>query len=255
MKNSTTCLGLLILCSALSIVRGASGGADPLEIRLRDIPLDFRAVPLSQALDRIAYLANSDFVLFGTEIQTVDGREPVISVHIDSGKTMQEVLLILTAQIPDYEFEGVGSHLINVLPVSALNDPKDLLNVRAGSLHLHEVVLTNFLSNPARYVPELKAAILQGATPGCAMGIWSADSGVGINADLRAGTIRDQLNEASVFSASMAERGQAKAYGWVYFHELFPSGTRPEYTWRVLTSWNPASQHARGIATVKGNHN
>lgn len=218
----------------------AQSKPDPLEVHLRDMPIDFQGALLSQALDHIAFLASSDFVLIGAEVETIDGREPLISVHIEGGKTVREALTELTAEVPEYSFEAVAPHLINVYPASAKNDPYDLLNVETAELHLRRVVLTNFLGNPARFIAELKAALSRGQAPGCAIGPGLADVGPEIDVDLKGGTVRDELNEASELSASLAEKNRARAYGWAYFRELLPSPAVPANQWRVLSSWNPA---------------
>jgi hypothetical protein len=219
---------------------------DPLEIRLRDMPIDFQGAALSGALDRIAFFASSDFVLIGAEVQTIDGREPLISVHIEGGRTVRQALMELTAKVPEYSFEAVAPHLVNVFPAAARNDPNDLLNLKAGDVRLRMVLLTNFLGNPARFIPELKMA-LSGGHPGCAIGPGLADTGPEVDIAIKGGTVREELNEVSEFSASLAEEGKAEAYGWAYLHELLPSPTHPANQWRVLTSWNPA-QRGKGAS-------
>ena len=94
----------------------------------------------------------------------------------------------------------------------------------------------------------MKIELSRNRPPRCAIGVWPSDIGPEIDLDLRAGTVRDQLNEASELSASLAEKGKTRAYGWAYFHELMPAPTHPENQWRVLTSRNPPQRGKAALA-------
>jgi hypothetical protein len=245
LRSSPWLAAVLLVASGLQ-PSGAQESADPLDVRLNGVPLDLRDVALSRALDYISVFTSSDFVLIGAEVETVDGKEPRVSVHISGSATVREALMELTAKMPEYSFEAVAPHMINVFPASTKNDPRDLLNLNAAELHVAHAVLTNFLGHPDRTIPELRTELASRRAPGCAMGVFPVDIGPEMDLSLKAGTVRDELNEASELSASLAEKGKARAYGWAYFHELLPSPTHPEHRWQVLTSWTPAQLRNRG---------
>jgi hypothetical protein len=74
---------LAILFIAWSLLLAGGHGqapvtqADPLEIRLRSVPLDLEKVPLTRALSTLALSMDKEFVLFGTEIVTERGQDPL----------------------------------------------------------------------------------------------------------------------------------------------------------------------------------
>lgn len=241
-----TLSSLIVVIAALSSQPAqARGGRDPLEGRLNGVPLDLQSIALSRALEYLTTFADTDFLLFGVEVETIEGKEPLVSAHIGGNETIREALIELTAKAPEYSFEAVGPHLINVFPAAAKSTPDDLLNLKAGGVRLGHVVVTNFLGHPDRFIPELRVELSHKRAPGCAMGVWPVDVGPEIDLNLRAGTVREQLNEASELSASLAEKGKARAYGWAYFHELLPSAALPEHQWRALASRNPAQLSKR----------
>lgn len=116
---------------------------DPLERHLNGVPLDFREIPLSRGLEYIATFADSDFLLSGAEVETIEGKEPLVTAHIDGDKTIRDALIELTANVPEYAFEAVSPHVVNVFLASAKGNPDDLLNLKAAPARLQGVVVTN----------------------------------------------------------------------------------------------------------------
>lgn len=176
--------------------------------------------------------------MFGVEVETVNGDEPSVSARIEGGVTVREALMQIMAGLPGYSFDAVSSHLINVFPTKALSDSADLLNLRVADLHFVSIAPTNFLGNPAWFIPELKMPLTGGR--GCAIGPGLGDKSPGITADLDGRTVWEDLNLVSEISVRSAEKGQGSAYGWLYSHEKLPSATHPEHMWRVLSFWAPA---------------
>lgn len=127
---------VLVMALSSGTCLGQSGQTEPLEIRLASVPLDFEQLPLRKALERIALGADHDLVLFGVEVHTEYGREPLVSVHIPGGSTLRQALAEVVATLPNYTFEIVSPHLINVFPRTSLNDPDNLLNLNIPSLNL-----------------------------------------------------------------------------------------------------------------------
>jgi hypothetical protein len=124
-----------------------------------------------------------------------------------------------------------------VFPRIADSDPDDLMNLQVPKLELVSVSPSNFLSNPARFVPELKAALSRGKQAGCEIGPGLSDKAPGIAISLRDLTLRQAMNRVSEASISSAQHNLGSAFGWVYLRETFPSAAHPADSWRVHDAW------------------
>jgi hypothetical protein len=230
-------LSLLLLVLANQSVAADTTGSLA-GVQLSDVPLNFENLPLTNALSQIGLsVANGDVVLFGVEVVLEDGREPLASVRIPAGSTLSDALIQLMQAVPGYTFIAVDPHLVNVFPRDAISDPSDLLNLSIPYLKLQSVSPSNFLSNPARYVPELKIALNGVKHAGCEIGPGLSDKGPGIALSLSKPTLREAMNRVSQASISLAQRGQGPAFGWVYLRERFPSAAHPANSWRVHDIW------------------
>ena len=150
----------------------------------------------------------------------------------------------------DYEFAAVAPHLVNVAPKQASRDPKDVMNLTVPSVDLTNVPPTDFLSNPARFIQQLKAAVTQGLSQGCAIGPGLSDKAPGITIHLPSSTVRQDLNLVSEFSIDSAIRGAGFASGWIYFRETSPSKVHPAHAWRAtdVIGHDQLQQGARAAA-------
>ncbi|SRR5712692_7327801 len=220
------------------------GFQDPTDIRLMEIPLDLEKVPLTRALSSIAVRANKEFLVFGVEEVVENGQEPLVSAHIDGSSTVREALTQVVASVPGYTFEVVAPHLIDVFPKDARSDPSDLLNVNVSKLELVNVAPSNFLNNPARFIPELKAALTKGVPQGCSIGPGLFDKAPVVTVHVASSTVRQDLNLVSEASIASAQNGGI-AYGWIYQREKFPSKTFPAHIWRVHDVWQPDKLDSR----------
>jgi hypothetical protein len=230
-------LALFLLVPANQLVVADTAGSLT-SVQLNDIPLNFENVPLTNALSQIGLsVVNGNVVLFGVEVILEDGREPLASVRIPAGSTLSDALIQLMQAVPGYTFIAVDPHFVNVFPRDATSDPDDLLNLPIPYLKLQNVSPSNFLSNPARYVPELKAALNRGKHAGCEIGPGLSDKGPGIALSLSKPTLREAMNRVSQASISLAQHEQGPAFGWVYLRERFPSAAHPANAWRVHDIW------------------
>jgi hypothetical protein len=210
---------------------------DPLKIRMNGVPLDFEKVPLTKALSTVALSMDTEFVLFGTEIVTERGQGPVVSTHIAGGSTLGEAIKELLATNPEYTFQVIGPHLINVFPQNAPRDANDILNLPIADLELSNIVPSNFLLNPARYVPELKLALSGNVPRGCPIGPGLSGIGPEISVHIVGSTVRKALNLVSEASIDAAQKNRGSASGWVYVHEKFPSEALKEHKWDFGDVW------------------
>jgi len=211
--------------------------SSPLDLRLTGVPIDFNGIPISQALGRIGVATETGFVLFGIEVPLEKGQEPLVSAHIEGGATVRYALNQILASVPGFGFEAVGSNLVDVFPQYALNDPDDLLNLQISGLQLVNVPPSNFLSNPARFIPELEVALNHGYQKGCTIGSGLSDKAPGITIHMGPTTVRNALNAVSETSIQSARDQRGSAFGWLYLHERFPSEKAPADIWRVHGVW------------------
>ena len=228
---------LILPVTAQAISSANLAAADPTGLRLKSIALEFHQVPLSTVLDRLAVNVEESFVLLGIEAVTDHGREPLVSVEIPGAVTLHDALMAVIAEVPDYTFEAVGPHLINVYPKDALFDPNDVLNITMSPLDLVNVAPSNLLGNPARFIPELKAALAKGKPQGCTVGPGLSDKAPGFSFRIESATVRGALNRTSEVSIATALDGTGTAFGWAYFREKVPSSNLPAHKWRALGVW------------------
>lgn len=212
----------------------------PLTFQVNGPDQDFVNIPLSRVLAEIAVRVDHDFVLFGVELATKHGLEPLVSIHIPEPAPLNDVLTEVLTQVPEYNFAVAGPHLINIFPKTAPEDSKDILNMKISGLDLQDVPATNFLSNPARFIPELKAALTEGRPKGCAIGPGLSDLTPGVTLQVRDTSLRNLLNSVSEASIAAAQNDRGAAHGWVYLHEQYPSKDEPEHVWRAYDFvWRP----------------
>src|SRR5690349_14876560 len=100
------------------------------EQRILDLPL-FPAdivrnhIPLTQALGVVGASIEGGFILFGLELNSKDGQEPIVSVDLPPGSRFEDGLRQIMGQIPEYEYEVVSEHMINIYPRGANKNPED----------------------------------------------------------------------------------------------------------------------------------
>ena len=87
-------------------------------------------IPLTKALALVGLNTKGTYFLFGVEVILKEGKEPTVSLDLKEGSTVGTALDSIISQLPDYEYEVVDSHLINVFPQAAKRDLKDLLNIQ-----------------------------------------------------------------------------------------------------------------------------
>lgn len=224
---------------------------NPLEIRSLDTPIRHSNMPLTQLVGFIGVNADGDFVVFGIEVETENGQEPLVSVNIPPKSTLGQALMEVVAALPSYSFEAVAPHLVNIFPTGARIKPSHMANLRVASVQLSGVWEEEFLCNPHRYLPELREAMTgaragqQGGTAGSGFraGRIAGMTGAGgtpPRLDLNGMTVRDDLNLVSEVSIRGAEKGTDRAFGWVYSHETKAGSSSGGGSFRVHDAWDPA---------------
>ena len=159
--------------------------------------------------------------MFGIEVATENGREPTIEAAIPGGSTLNEALTVVAMAAPGYKFVVVSPHLINFIPPGSENDPEDLLNLHLSKFRLDDVSPGNFIGNPARYLPELKAALAGGKPRGCEIGPGLSDKAPGITLSGNAVSLRQLLNLVSEPPSHLRNKIAALAtVGSIYMNDF-----------------------------------
>ncbi len=125
-----------------------------LSLPLFPSPLIRKQISLSKALAEIGVRVQGGYMLFGAEIDLIDGREPTVNLNVASENTLGEALRQIFSQVPRYRYEVVSEHLINVYPVGAKDDPNDVLNAKIEHLDFDEEP-DWLIEEPQRFMPEV----------------------------------------------------------------------------------------------------
>lgn len=234
----------------------AQESGDSLDSRLK-FPIRLTKEPLSAAVGYLGTQLDGDIVLFGIEVETVYGEQPKVTVQLESGRTLRDALLQVTRDAPEYSFESAGLHFVNVYPTKGRQNKDNLMNMEIRPNRLTGIWTEELLSNPNRYLPDLRKAIAKrnGAADTAVVGGLSSD---GRNKALaghdrppndlpmKGGTLRSVLNQVALLSIREAEDGTGAAFGWICLHETSGGRSDGRYTWVIQDIWNPAERNLGG---------
>jgi hypothetical protein len=240
-RKALSALMLLLTCFfPVPRVEGGQGHAfETLKVALG---LSGDRVPLTLALQQLGGAIRGGYVLFGIEVQTVDGKEPTVKLGIEPGTTLGDALRQLLAQVPGYRAEVISDRLVNIYPVAAKGDPSDLLNMRVAGFDVVSQRAGVILSWPERFIPELYQRLAASKTPGSGQHIdlyvGAVAIGPEITLHLSNVTVRQILN--AVTEASDANAGVEAPLGWECSYEAkTAAGRGVPNTWRLLTTLPP----------------
>lgn len=178
---------------------------------------------LSQALGTIGADVQGGYVLFGVELHTKDGNEPLVSVNLPPGSHLRDGVRQIMVQIPGYEYKLVSEHMINIYPSGAERDPKDLLNTPVPQFDAISVDPIQILTTPSEYIPELEARLQPrtSAQPYGYGGVRTRSKVPAVTLHLKNTTVREILNAAS--EAMEEFPPQYPPVGWAYLLQPDPS--------------------------------
>lgn len=80
----------------------------PLDLLLFPAPITRSNLALSQALGTIGAYVQGDYVLFGVELHTKDGNEPLVSVNLPPNSRLADGLRQILDQVPGYKYEVIS---------------------------------------------------------------------------------------------------------------------------------------------------
>lgn len=195
----------------------------PLNLSLFPAPITRNNLALSQALGTIGAYVQGGYVLFGVELRTKDGNEPLVSVNLLPGSHFGDGLDQILAQIPGYEYKLVSKHMINIYPIGAETDSKDLLNMPVPRFDAISMDPTQILTSPTEYIPELEARLhpRTPAQPYGYGGLTVRSNVPPVTLHLKNTTVRGILNAAS--EAMEEFPAQYQPVGWAYLLQPDPS--------------------------------
>jgi hypothetical protein len=197
-------------------------------------------VPLTQALGVVGAYVQDGYVLFGLELHSKDGQEPIVSVDLPPESRFEDGLRQIMGQIPGYEYEVISGHMINIYPVGAKTDSRDLLNTPVPKFDLVDVDPARVLTSPADFIPELAVRLrpktAAGPQPSGAGGSVLRGAGIPtVTLHLKDTTVRQILNVASEDMEQFPPDRQP--VGWTYLFQpdlASPSGGK--HSWAFLFS-------------------
>src|SRR5260370_7585896 len=82
---------------------------------------------LTQALGVVGAYVQDGYVLFGLELLSKDGQEPVVTVNLLPNSHFEDGLRQIMAQIPGYGDEIISDHMFNTFPAEPKQNPAHLL--------------------------------------------------------------------------------------------------------------------------------
>ncbi len=221
------------LCACFTALPTHAG--TPLDAKVQGFAVDQASVV--EALRVLRGSVHGDFVLFGLEVAPYQS-EPKrnLTFEIDRG-TVRDVLQEIVMRDPHYTYEVVDEHLINVFPLGAKEDPKNLLNVMIKNFQITEIGCDRLIRYLDSHVRELNSAIMERSRVAGQLGWGRASSqvyGIGIpKVSLSASnlTVRELLNRI----AQETEQLQGQEHGptgWIYtfrVDESVPLGGHPRW--------------------------
>lgn len=138
----------------------------PLNLALFPAPITRNNLALSQALGVVGTYVQGGYVLFGVELRAKDGKEPLVNLNLSAGSRLADGLEQIIDQIPEYKYEVISPHLINIYPTGAKEDPVDVLNAPVPQFDAVDVDPTQILSRPMAFIPELTVRLRPKTSPG-----------------------------------------------------------------------------------------
>jgi len=149
-----------------------------------------------------------------------------VNLNLPPDSHFEDGLRQIMTQIPGYEYELVSEHMINIYPIGAKRDSKDLLNTPVPQFDAISVDPTQILTSPSEYIPELAARLRPTASarepqPSGYGGVVARSNVPPVTLRLKNTTVRQILNAAS--EAMEEFPPQYEPVGWAYLLQPNPS--------------------------------
>lgn len=198
----------------------------PLDLSLFPAPITRNNLALSQALGTIGAYVQGGYVLFGVELHTKDGNEPLVSVNLPPNSRLADGLRQILDQVPGYKYEVISPHMVNIYPAGANSDPADVLNTAVPQFDAVDVDPAQILSRPMDFIPQLATRLRPKSSANSQPRGVIGEVMRGVNAPtltlhLKDTTVRQILNSTSDAMGQFPPDSQP--LGWVYLFQPDPS--------------------------------
>lgn len=221
-----------------------------LNLPLFPVPVSFTKIPITKALAEVGIRLRNGYVLFGIEVYLENGSEPMVDVKLKPPASLGEALRQIFRQIPEYKFEVISDHLINVYPSLAKQDPFNVLNTRVQRFEVVDEQADGILYSPGDFIPELNERLIPKRGPPQPSGYSGPglrSIGPGVTLHLENVTVRQVLNAVS--EATTEFPANYSPLGWVYLFEPDPTspvGGKHSWTvhWSAPSTWKEKSENA-----------
>lgn len=232
--------------------RARAGEPALFQLPLFPVHIAERNISLSKALEHVGVHVRSGYVLFGIEVQLEDEKKPLVSLDLPPGSKLGDALQQILRQLPNYQFEVVSPHLINIYPAGAKTDPQDPLNIRVDRFEITDEQASDVLAAPQLFIAQLQQRLtpprVGAPQPSGSAGPRMRSSGPTVTVRLRNVTVREILN--AITEATEQFPPQYAPVGWVYSFKrdpALPSGGK--HSWAFLFSvphnWKEEAEKAK----------
>lgn len=228
---------MLILAATLVLLTSFAGAAkSPSELVVLHVPAA-QKVPLTAALSQIGLHVQGGYVVFGVDIRGEN--EPVIDLNLEDQTSLSQALNQVVSQLHGYNYEFVSNHVVDIFPADRRADPNDILNLSVSEFQVSDQPAMNILSQPQRFIPELKRYLIGGKTSktcgSLGPGIGSFGSEVTLN--LRHTTVKDILDAVAVADSVLSAhlRDHTQPIGWIH-REIDDPRAGTTHTWSFLST-------------------
>src|ERR1700682_1303367 len=262
----TTVLSLFSMLTLVIAVR-AQKPENQYEQRVLSLPLFSgpiirNNIALTQALGVVGAYVQDGYVLFGLELHSKNGQEPVVTVDLPPDSHFEDALRQIMSQIPGYEYEVISEHMVDIHPTGAKRHPADLLNTPVPKFDAVDVDPTRLLTSPADFISELAARLRPktsaGPQPSGAGGSVLRGLNVPtITLHMKDTTVRGILNAASEAMEQFPPDRQP--VGWTYLFQPDPaSPIGGKHFWAFLFSaprnWKQNAAKSGQYCPARGMH-
>lgn len=183
---------------------------------VKQLKYDSRQIPINFTLEVAAYR---------------DEPSKNLSISIRD-TTVRKIIEQIVIHDPRYTYQKVDSHLVHILPISALHDQRDLLNVMVKHLKIEGVPYDAFLKDPPNFIPDLEGEILLRSKSGGYIGGGLLGlGGPTVNLTVQNITVRELLNRIAEETLKLPP-SESAPIGWIYTFQLddsLPLGGRPKW--------------------------
>lgn len=233
-----------------------AGQADLLQLPLFPVHLVRKDIPVTRGLEEVGIEVRNGYVVFGVELHLKGGKEPLVSLDLPPGSKLGDALRQILRQLPEYGYEVVGQHVVNVYAAKMKNDPRSVLNLRVERFDITNEQPSSVLSQPQLFIPELRQRLTPAMSgsprPTGTAGVIVRGTEPPVSLHLRNVTLRQILSAIS--EATEGSPSNYSPLGWVYSFEpnpALPAGGKHSWMWLISVPHNWKEEAEKGRHTLR----